>query len=95
MIFFQGDHGSSFGLNWNTPVSSWPDADLRQRYPMLSVAHFPKRCHERAPTVPTNTFREVLSCITGEQIPLLPDRHFAIGYADGDKVVPIPTARLR
>jgi hypothetical protein len=95
LIFIEGDHGTAFGLDFKRPLTSWPDADLRQRYAILSAARLPRRCAERAaPRVPVNTFRLALACVTGERVAALPERHFALGYEDGDRVGPLPVARL-
>jgi hypothetical protein len=90
LVFLQGDHGPGFGIDTDRPVPDWPDADIAQRYGILSAARLPERCGRRAPETPVNTFRIALACVTGEDIPLLEPRRFALGYEDDDRVEALP-----
>lgn len=97
VVVLAGDHGSAFGLDLGDPPAEWTRASLRQRFAVLNAARLPGRCGDEARAGlqnAVNTFRVVLGCLTGRRLPLLPSRHFAVGYEQRSTVVPVRHADL-
>jgi len=80
IIVIQGDHGPKFGFDLSRPLSDWSTAELRQRLAIMNAQRLPRDCSPsgRHAGFAANTFRFVLSCITGERPDPLSPRHFTI-----------------
>lgn len=86
VIVIQGDHGPNRGVGFEQghDVSSWSDEQMRVRFNVLSAMRVPKGCDVPEMMSLVNTFRVVLSCLSGEAIPLLPIRTFTVNSYPGD-----------
>jgi len=91
IIVVQGDHGSEFTVNWDQPISSWPDSSIRERGSFLNLIKAPPRC---APWLDrslaqVNTARFVLGCVRGRSPQYLPQRTYLSSYTkiDGNYVI--------
>ena len=80
IIVLQGDHGPKFGMEFHRPLSDWPRDQLDLRYSILNAQRLPPGCGLDEPGAQSsvNTFRTILGCITGEDVPLLPPRELMI-----------------
>ena len=100
IIVIQGDHGPKFGIDFHRPLSEWSKAELQQRFPILNAQRLPHDCSPSGPRAgfATNTFRVVLSCITGRAPDPLSPRHLMIDLEQGqieqtDEAVLVPRQR--
>jgi len=100
IIVIQGDHGPKFGIDFHRPLSEWSTAELAQRFPILNAQRLPRDCSPSGPHagLAVNTFRFVLSCITGRAPDPLFPRHFMIDLEQGqiertDETVLVPGQR--
>ena len=81
LIVLTSDHGSAFKLADRTGLDvekSSRNNYYDERTSILSSWRLPTACRQRLPDdiSLTNNFRFIFSCITGEQIQLLRNRHF-------------------
>jgi len=86
VIVIQGDHGPNRGIGFEQghDVSSWTDEQVRIRFNVLSAIRLPEGCQTPEVMSLVNTFRVVLACLSGSEIPLLPIRIFAVNSYPGD-----------
>jgi hypothetical protein len=86
VIVIQGDHGPNRGIGFEQghDVSSWTDEQVRIRFNVLSAVRLPEGCQTPEVMSLVNTFRVVLACLSGSEIPLLPIRIFAVNSYPGD-----------
>lgn len=86
IIVLQGDHGPKFGMEFHRPLSDWTREQLDLRYSILNAQRLPPGCGLDEPEAqsPVNTFRTILGCITGEEVPLLPARELMIDLEAGE-----------
>jgi hypothetical protein len=75
IIIIQGDHGTSFFMNWKAALKDWPRKGVLERLSPLNAIRLPERCAGTLyPTMSlVNTFRVVFACLEGRQPDLLPD----------------------
>ena len=86
IIVLQGDHGPKFGMEFHRPLSDWTREQLDLRYSILNAQRLPPGCGLEAAGAQSsvNTFRTILGCITGEDVPLLPPRELMIDLEAGE-----------
>jgi hypothetical protein len=91
VIVIQGDHGPAFDVPLTKSANDWSADEVRQRYGILSALRAGPRCTGRvsAPEVPVNTFRSILGCIVGRDLPLLPAKRFSMVYGGETDVTPL------
>ena len=92
VIIVQGDHGSSFGVNFHLPPGAWTDAALAERLAPFNAIRLPPRCQdderyaiEGQPLV--NTFRILFACLEGTEPELLEPRAYLSSYNSIDDLV--------
>lgn len=86
VIVIQGDHGPNLGIAFEQghDPTSWTDEQIRVRFNVLSAMRLPDGCAVPDPTSLVNTFRVVLGCLAGRDIPLQPIRTFTVNSHPGD-----------
>lgn len=90
VIVVQGDHGSSFLSPWNRRPQRWPEDAVTERFAILSAVRPPAGCAPAPDDLtPVNTFRLIFSCLTGDPIPLLPNRAYAATYRPREPLVDV------
>ena len=99
-IVTDGDHGSAFRNQFAKAPESWTLEDVHERFSTLLAMRVPAPCRAVAARVDSlvNVFRAVMGCLTGTEIPLLPDRQFVTAYNDSPhfgKVVPVESLGAR
>lgn len=79
IIVVQSDHGVKFG-DWGA-FETWNSQDLENRFGVLNLIRLPERCQQwlYSTISPVNTFRVVMSCLTGDAPTLLDDRSYWMG----------------
>lgn len=80
VIMLTGDHGpDSLGQISKSP-EHWTELDLQERFSIFSAYRVPADCRDRVyPEITlVNSFRVVLSCISGNDVPLLPDQNYIV-----------------
>ena len=87
LIVFQGDHGSAFTLDWSQPLSSWPEAAIRERTSFLNLVRAPAGCQSWLdhPLGQVNTARFVVGCVEQRAPDYLPERTYLSSYVGADK----------
>ncbi|MEX0864416.1 MAG: sulfatase-like hydrolase/transferase [Acidimicrobiia bacterium] len=93
VIIVQGDHGPDYGVEMLNVEHVWSPGDIRQRFGVLSAIRLPPTCDVPIGTSLVNTFRVVLSCLSGERIPLLPPRAWSGSYGLSDLTEVDPPTR--
>ena len=82
IIAIVSDHGpdSTFVLE-SSPTDFDPEG-LEERFPNLTAVRLPRDCSGALPQdiSTVNVFRVIISCMTGESIPLLETRNYAAGF---------------
>jgi hypothetical protein len=83
MIVIESDHGTAFTADWEQPISSWPDAFVRERSSFLNLIKAPDVCKPwlDRPLGQVNTARFVLSCAQGRAPEYLPQRTYLASYS--------------
>lgn len=78
IIIVQADHGPDTRLSYRKTLAQWERDDVLDRFGTLNALYLPRRCrsqlYDRISNV--NTFRVVISCLTGKPVPLLEDKSF-------------------
>jgi hypothetical protein len=93
VVVIVSDHGPDSVFHFE-PIAADLTADqLYERYSTLTAVRLPEECRGTLPDdVDTvNTFRVVLSCLTGEDIPLLESRSYLGGFSGPIQEVKLPT----
>ena len=85
LIVIQGDHGSDANVNWSLPIEQWSAAAIQEKFSPLSAFYLPNDCADMLyPTMSNvNTFRVILSCLTGKEVNMLNDKSFFISTITG------------
>jgi hypothetical protein len=96
IIVLQSDHGSELTMDWDMPISSWPDSAIRERASFLNLVKAPPACMawlDRS-IAQINTARFVLACARREPPRFLAERTYLSSYTkvDGNYVI-VPLAR--
>lgn len=67
VIVFQGDHGSSFTVDWEAPFDDWRPEWIHERSTILNLVRLPERCRPwLAPDLDNvATVRAVMGCVSG------------------------------
>jgi hypothetical protein len=75
VILIQGDHGTSFLMDWKLPLKDWPAAGNAERLASMNAIRLPDRCGTSLyPTMSlVNSFRAVFSCLENRKPEFLPD----------------------
>ncbi|WP_340119783.1 hypothetical protein [Pelagibius sp. 7325] len=78
IIVFQGDHGSSFTVDWDKPFDEWPPASVQERSSILNLVRLPEACQSwLAPDLDNvTTIQAVMGCASGRE----PVRNNPRGY---------------
>lgn len=95
VVVIQADHGPAFTVDWDAPLEGWSPTAKRERFSIFSAVRLPRYCSDVAipeDLVAVNTFRIVLSCMSDEPFPALPDRRFVSNYSEG-RVVEVEPVR--
>lgn len=93
VIIMQGDHGPDYGIEMLNVEHVWSPRDIRQRFGVLSAIRLPPTCDVPIGTSLVNTFRVVLSCLSGERFPLLAPRAWSGSYGLSDLTEVEPPTR--
>jgi len=80
---FLGDHGSDLGYQLYTHSDNWTDAEKAERYGVMFAAHHPG-CEYTSVSTLVNVGRRLVECLSGAEVPVLPDRYFDLDK-HGDK----------
>jgi hypothetical protein len=85
LIVLQGDHGSAFGIDWETPMAQWTAEAIVERSSFLNLVRAPEDCKRwlDRPLGQINTARFVLACLEGTPPSYLPERTFLSTYSQG------------
>jgi hypothetical protein len=85
LIVLQGDHGSAFTLDWETPISSWPATAIGERASYLNLIRAPAACAPwlDRPLGQVNTARFAVACMERRPPLYLPERTFLSTYSAG------------
>lgn len=84
VIIFTGDHGPDSLGQISKPLDQWTEDDLRERFSIFSGYRVPTHCRKALyPDITlVNSFRVVLGCVSGSEIPLLPDQNYVVTYLE-------------
>jgi len=93
VVVIASDHGPDAVFQFEPNASDLAPDQLYERYSTLTAVRLPETCRGTLPEdVDTvNTFRVVLSCLTGEEIPLLDSRSYLGGFSGPIQEVKLPT----
>jgi hypothetical protein len=75
-LFF-ADHGPDFAAQLFTHAVQWSEAQKKERFEIMFAAHH-LGCEYGSISSLVNTGRILLSCLSGAELPLLPNRYFDI-----------------
>ncbi|GAB4371263.1 MAG: hypothetical protein Kow00114_32040 [Kiloniellaceae bacterium] len=80
IIVFQGDHGTSFTVDWEQPFDAWQPGWVRERSSILNLIKLPEACRAwLAPNLDNvSTIRAVMGCVAGRA----PDGERPRGYVN-------------
>lgn len=84
IVVFQGDHGSSFTVDWEKPFAEWPSSAIQERSSILNLVRLPEACQSwLAPNLDNvTTMQAVMGCISGrEPVPNRP-RGYVSTYSE-------------
>ncbi len=96
IIVVQSDHGSAFTVDWELPMSDWPESFIRERGSFINLIRAPAACAEwlDRSIAQVNTARFVLGCARGRAPQYLPERTFLSSYSKtGGNYVIVPMNR--
>lgn len=75
IIVIQGDHGTSFFLDWTKPLKDWSKRGVSERLAPLNAMRLPEQCRDTLyPTMSLiNTFPAIFACLEHRKPAFLPD----------------------
>jgi len=75
LIVIQGDHGTSFFLDWRKPLKDWSKRGVSERLAPLNAMRLPAQCRDTLyPTMSLiNTFPAIFACLEHKKPSYLPD----------------------
>jgi hypothetical protein len=84
---FLGDHGSDLGEQLYTHSDQWTGSERAERFGVMFAAHH-SGCDYSAVSTLVNVGRQLIGCLTGTEVAMLPDRYFDLDkHGDGTPVV--------
>lgn len=86
IVVIQGDHGTSFTVDWDLPLADWTDSQIEERLSVLSLVRLPQDCKNwLTPDINSvNLVKLVFSCVQKTEPKFVPNRSYIGTYSGSD-----------